>query len=287
MKTVITAGLLFAVLFAAAPLQAKQAAIQQIEARALSGNITAQITLADTFRTKQDIVQAKYWYRKAAEQNNPYAQNELGKLILLSDQSVTALQEARVWFEKAAVQKYAPGQVNLANVYLHLADLNNRDSKEMVLAHYWFEQAARQNMAAAQYQLGMMFLYAEGAEQDISKARTWFEKAASQDQPDALYQLGVMYYRGKGCERGDCAIARSFYERAAAQSHGPAQFYLAMMYLQGHGVAQDYEKGVALMKASCDNGEPEACPWVRNLTENEDKFRQIFSGKPSSDQPPR
>ena len=75
-KTAITAGLLFAVLFAAAPLQAKQAAIQQTEARALSGNITAQITLADTFRTKQDIVQAKYWYRKAAEQNNPYAQNE-------------------------------------------------------------------------------------------------------------------------------------------------------------------------------------------------------------------
>lgn len=185
------------------------------------------------------------------------------------------------------MQKYAPGQVSLANVYLHLADLNNRDSKEMELAHYWFEQAARQNMAVARYQLGMMFLYGEGAEQDISKARTWFEKAASQNQPDALYQLGVMYYRGKGCERGDCAIARSFYERAAAQSHGPAQFYLAMMYLQGHGVAQDYEKGVALMKASCENGEPEACPWVRNLTENEDKFRQIFSGKPSSDQPPR
>ncbi|GIZ26437.1 hypothetical protein TUM12151_11240 [Morganella morganii] len=251
MKTAITAGLLFALLFAAAPLQAKQAAIQQTEARALSGNITAQITLADTFRAKQDIVQAKYWYRKAAEQNNPYAQNELGKLILLSDQSVTSLQEAKVWFEKAAVQKYAPGQVNLANVYLHLTDLNNRDSKEMVLAHYWFEQAARQNMAVAQYQLGMM------------------------------------YYRGKGCERGDCVIARNFYERAAAQSHGPAQFYLAMMYLRGHGVAQDYEKGVALMKASCDNDEPEACPWVKNLTENEDKFCQIFSGKPSSDQPPR
>ena len=59
MKTAITAGLLFAVLFAAAPLQAKQAAIQQTEARALSGNITAQITLADTFRTKQDIIAEK------------------------------------------------------------------------------------------------------------------------------------------------------------------------------------------------------------------------------------
>lgn len=58
-------------------------------------------------------------------------------------------------------------------------------------------------MAVARYQLGMMFLYAEGAEQDVSKARTWFEKAASQNQPDALYQPGVMYYRGKGCERGD------------------------------------------------------------------------------------
>ncbi|HBU8231807.1 TPA: sel1 repeat family protein [Morganella morganii subsp. morganii] len=59
-------------------------------------------------------MQAKYWYRKAAEQNNPYAQNEPGKLILLSDQSVTALQEARVWFEKAASQNqpdalYQPG----------------------------------------------------------------------------------------------------------------------------------------------------------------------------------
>lgn len=88
----------------------------------------------------------------------------------------------------------------------------------------------------------MMFLYAGGAEQNVSKARTRFGKAASQNQPDALYQPGVMYYRGKG---------------------------------------------VALMKASCDNGKPEACPWVRNLTENKDKFRQIFSGKPSSGQPPR
>ncbi|MDH0354891.1 tetratricopeptide repeat protein [Morganella sp. GD04133] len=280
MKTVTTAGLLLAVLFTAAPLQAKQAAVQHTEARALRGNIAAQITLADNFRTQQDIVQAKYWYRKAAEQNNPYAQNELGKLLLLNDQSVKSLQDAKIWFEKAAVQKYAPGQVNLANVYLHLADLNHRDNKEMVQAHYWFEQAARQNMAVARYQLGMMYLYGEGADQDISKARTWFEKAAAQDQPDALYQLGVMYYRGKGCERSDCAIARNFYERAARQSHGPAQFYLAMMSLQGHGTQQDYSEGVALMKAACDNGEPEACPWVKNLTENEDTFRQIFSGKP-------
>ena len=33
------------------------------------------------------------------------------------------------------------------------------------------------------------------------------------------------------------------------------------------------------MQASGDNSEPEACPRAKNLTEESDKFRQIFSVK--------
>ena len=279
MRIAIAAGLCCTVLFFTSALNAQPSPVKQQEAAALSGNITAQIKLADDYLAQKETVQAEYWFRKAAEQNNPYAQNSLGKLLLLTDQSPDSLMQAKVWFEKAATQQYAPAQTNLGNVYLHLADLNDKKNNNIVHARYWFEKAARQNVAVAQYQLGMMYLHAWGVKQDISKARTWFEKAAAQDQPDALYQLGVMYYGGKGCEGNNCAIARHFYEKAALQSHGAAQFYLAMMYLQGHGVAQDYDKGVSLMQSSCDNGEPEACPWAKNLTEDSDKFRQIFSVK--------
>ncbi|WP_067366804.1 tetratricopeptide repeat protein [Morganella psychrotolerans] len=126
MRIAIAAGLCCTVLFFTSPLMALPSPVKRQEAAALSGNITAQIKLADDYLAQKETVQAEYWFRKAAEQNNPYAQNSLGKLLLLTDQSPDSLMQAKVWFEKAATQQYAPAQTNLGNVYLHLADLNDK-----------------------------------------------------------------------------------------------------------------------------------------------------------------
>ena len=59
---------------------------------------------------KQDYSEALRWYRKAAEQENSYAQFMLG-LMYENGLGVTKnLQEARKWYRKAADQGYTDAQ---------------------------------------------------------------------------------------------------------------------------------------------------------------------------------
>ncbi len=52
----------------------------------------------------QNYPKAKYWYKKAAEQGNANAQNNLG-VLYENGQGVTQnFTQAKSWFEKAAAQ---------------------------------------------------------------------------------------------------------------------------------------------------------------------------------------
>ena len=62
---------------------------------------------------QQDYQQAVQWYRKAAEQGNADAQNNLG-LMYANGQGVKQdYQQAVQWFRKAAEQGDASAQINL------------------------------------------------------------------------------------------------------------------------------------------------------------------------------
>ncbi len=56
------------------------------------------------------------WYRKAAEQGLPVAQNDLGALYA-EGRGVSDEKKALEWFRKAAEQEYAPAQSNLGWMY--------------------------------------------------------------------------------------------------------------------------------------------------------------------------
>lgn len=91
MKTAITAGLLFAVLFAAAPLQAKQTALQE----------------------------ARVWFEKAASQNQPDALYQPGVMYYRGkgcERGDCAI--ARSFYERAAAQSHGSAQFYLAMMYL-------------------------------------------------------------------------------------------------------------------------------------------------------------------------
>lgn len=67
---------------------------------------------------KQDYTQAVAWYRKAAEQGNSMAQNNLG--VMYADGLGIAQDDAQavVWYRKSADQGNAFGQVNLGMMYM-------------------------------------------------------------------------------------------------------------------------------------------------------------------------
>jgi TPR repeat protein len=94
-------------------------------AAAESGNVHAQFVLGNTyyygenkaFCMDKDYAQAVLWFRQAAEQGYPFAQNNLGCMYYNGWGVKTDNAEAARWFKKAAEQSNANAQFNLFVCY--------------------------------------------------------------------------------------------------------------------------------------------------------------------------
>lgn len=100
----------------------------------------------------QDYIQAKYWYKKAAEQNNLQAQSQLG--------------------------------------WMYLQGLGM--SADLKRALYWYKKSANQGYVHAQYILGVIYIRGEGIPVNYTEARVWLEKAASQNHEHAIKMLAAL-----------------------------------------------------------------------------------------------
>jgi TPR repeat protein len=86
----------------------------------------------------KDYPEAVKWFRKAAEQNLPIAQNNLG-LCYQNGQGVTKdYPEAVKWYRKAAEQNLAIAQVNLGFCYYNGQGV----TKDYPEAVKWYRKAA-------------------------------------------------------------------------------------------------------------------------------------------------
>ena len=134
--------------------------------------------------------EATEWYRKAAEQGVPEAQNNLG--VMYKDGQGVDRDDAEAvrWFLLAARRGNVLAQSNLGWMYQSGRGVEqNFDS-----ARHWYHEAALKGHAAAQNNLGRMLRDGLGTEADTDSARYWIEKAALQGLPQArknLERLGV------------------------------------------------------------------------------------------------
>lgn len=119
-----------------------QIAIQIMTAVANDGHVETQFDLGNRYRWEwgvpQDLHEAAYWFRKAAEQGHVEAQVELGKLY---EEGLGVKEDFRMawkWFQAAANQGhlYAQHWVGIA-----LATGKGRE-KNLFSACFWFEAAA-------------------------------------------------------------------------------------------------------------------------------------------------
>ncbi|MBF0462423.1 MAG: sel1 repeat family protein [Magnetococcales bacterium] len=86
---------------------------EEIRHEAEQGDAQAQLRVGYFYRSQHSYEEAAKWYRKAAEQGLPEAQNALGAVCLLGIGVPQDPQEAMKWFHAAAEQWYAPAQVSL------------------------------------------------------------------------------------------------------------------------------------------------------------------------------
>ena len=102
----------------------------------------------------------------------------------------TAAQE----FKKAAEQGNAKAQNNLGTMYDNGRGVIQDDKEAVKL----YRLAAEQGIAYAQINLGLMYANGEGVLQDDKEAVKWYRLAAEQGNADGQFYLGVMYGLGKG-----------------------------------------------------------------------------------------
>lgn len=128
--------------------QDMQAVIDSCQRLARQGEALAQSYLGTAYMQQQQVAQAEYWWRKAAEQGLAQAQYHLGVL-------------------------YAEGRVL---------------KQDWQQSFDWLQRAALQGLSAAQYALGHLYASGHGVTQDRVEALAWWSLAAQQSHAQAITQ---------------------------------------------------------------------------------------------------
>jgi TPR repeat protein len=110
---------------------------------------------------------------------------------------------------------------------------------DLVQAASWFQKAANQGSAVGQVNLGFCYSQGDGVEMDLVQAASWFQKAADQGHPPGQYALGLCYANGEGVAKNSVKAlvyfikaAQQNHESARARLRLPTQGW----YPQLHGV---------------------------------------------------
>ena len=123
-----------------------------------------------------DDAEAVKPYRKAAEQGDADAQNNLGVIYSVGGAVPQDYAAAVQWYRKAAEQGHADAQNNLGAMY-YQGEGVTQDYAEAVK---WWRKAAEQGYAIAQNNLGTMYRHGYGVAQDFVLAHMWYNLAAAQ-----------------------------------------------------------------------------------------------------------
>lgn len=141
------------------------ALIQALKAKAIAGDVDAQLSLARAYDfgrgVRSSTGEAAKWYEAAAQQGNANAQNSIGSLYLVGAGVSKDPLKACDWFAKSAAQEDVQGTGN------------------------W----------------GYCFDFGIGVARDRAKGATLYEKAAEAGDLQSMLNLGVDYWKGVGVER--------------------------------------------------------------------------------------
>ena len=131
---------------------------------ALQGDRDAQFRAGFSYESgcgvPQSFEQAVYWYRKAAENGHPVAQNSLGTLYLRGLGVEQSDAEAMRWYLRSASEGFAPAQNNVGYMY-ETGRARGNDSGSSLTddeAIKWYRRAAASGSAAGDLNLGRVYL---------------------------------------------------------------------------------------------------------------------------------
>lgn len=218
----------------------------------------------DGIGTDQNIEKAQNWYIKAAKQGNLYAMNNLR--ILYSNQGKT--KESLAWARRGAELGQIECQYALGKAY------NNGDGlkKDKEQAFYWFKKAADSNHNGACNEVGVLL---HNEEENYNLAFEYFSKAVKLGSKNATYNLAMMYELGRGVEK-DEKKAVELYQKSIednAKNALNSKFHLGVLFYEGReSIKKDKKKGKALLEEAAEEGYEPARKYL-----NEHKIKWTFT----------
>jgi len=166
------------------------AAVAVVRTRAAAGHVVAQFTLGSLlYYGGVDLSQAVDWFRRAAGQNYPPAEFQLGQLYDFGFGVEQDDAQALAWYRRAAAGGSAAAQRAVGDFYR----TGRAVTKDPVEAARWYRLAADGDDVRAQYQLAQMCLNGDGVPHDYASAYVWSAVAAAQapliDNRKALIEM--------------------------------------------------------------------------------------------------
>jgi hypothetical protein len=157
------------------------------------------------------------------------------------------------WFRKAAMQRHAEAQYELACLYEH-GDGVPQDYKQAV---DWYCKAGAQGHLNGQFNAAALYGGGHGIPKDPEQSAMWMRKAADQGDAEAQFRLGTFYASGNGVAQ-DAQQCAAWHRKAAEQGHAKSQMLLGVMFENGLGVPQDRDQAIFWYRKAAEQGIAEA-----------------------------
>lgn len=183
----------------------------------------------------------------------------LAAICISGDGAGVDYEQARRYFEAAAVQGNADALYGLGRLYLR-KDYHGYDP---VKAMEYLERSAEYDHAFAKYQLGKLLCEGEICDKDIARGLKLLEELAGKGVSIAAYLAGKVYLREKDWQ--DIKKAISHFKAAAEDGNSYAEYQLGKIYYFGTGVRPNVEKGLDYLKASAAHGNAYAAELLRSI----------------------
>ena len=138
-----------------------------------------QKVLAEFSEAEKSSSQSFQLNLSKANQGDADAQFNLALLYLHGRGTPQDMKQAVYWYKKAAEQGHVQAQYDLGSLYQF--DGSGEVPQDMKQAVYWLTKAAEQGFVHAQYSLGQMYQSGHEVPQDYKQAVYWYTKAAEKD----------------------------------------------------------------------------------------------------------
>jgi TPR repeat protein len=224
----------------------------------------------------QDFEQAFDLFLLEAENDNPLALYDLGRMTADGLGCKADADAAYGWYEKAlavfhAAEEEKPWKYTEYRIGKMVA-AGLGTEQDYLQAADWLTLSANEKYKYAQYSLGGLYYHGKGVEQDHEIAFSLYTRSADQSFPYASFELGKMLRDGIGCVKNQPDADRRFREAflgfVSLEEKGhddKLQYRLGWMLLNGVGTEKNEAKAKEFFEKAATVGNPFACYQLAKL----------------------